>query len=32
LAGSGVLGGGVLACMQSGKIATNMVKRALAKT
>ena len=28
LAGSGVLGGGVLSCMQSGRIAANMVKRA----
>jgi len=32
LAGAGVLGGGVLACMQSGRIAANMVKRALAKS
>jgi all-trans-retinol 13,14-reductase len=32
LAGAGVLGGGVLSCMQSGRIAANMVKRSLAKS
>lgn len=31
LAGAGVLGGGVLPCMQSGRVAAGMVKRALSK-
>jgi phytoene dehydrogenase-like protein len=32
LAGAGVFGGGVLACMQSGQVAANMVRRALSKS
>jgi phytoene desaturase len=32
LAGAGVLGGGVLPCMQSGKAAADMLKRSLAKS
>jgi all-trans-retinol 13,14-reductase len=32
LAGAGVLGGGVLSCMQSGRVAANMVKRSLVKS
>jgi phytoene dehydrogenase-like protein len=32
LAGAGVLGGGVLPCMQSGRVAASMIQRALAKS